>query len=205
MCQRVFFVRVNRHPVFAGPGRVYELDYDVGANALDVPVAPFLKRIGGSLTAAFFDRAVIAAARRMCFALMRRAVLDVDHYAIGLPAGNSRCESLICISDAAIVLFLEFVLLGVRRRIAAQPELLDELVALVVIRKTVERFSLVIGDDVRDVLVDPGAVGFQLLTQVPIALLLARRWLCGGEETNGTEDYEQLSAPRSPLTTLCSE
>ena len=39
---------------------------------------------------------------------------------------------LVGIGDAAVVLFFEFVLFGIGRGVAAQPELLDELLALFV-------------------------------------------------------------------------
>ena len=39
---------------------------------------------------------------------------------------------LVGVCDAAVMLFLKFVLLGVGRGIAAQPELLDELLPLIV-------------------------------------------------------------------------
>ena len=64
--------------------------------------------------------------------LVRRSVRDVDAAAVGLPAGNAGGVMLVGVGDAAVVLFLELVLDGVRRGIAAQPELLDELLALFV-------------------------------------------------------------------------
>ena len=63
---------------------------------------------------------------------IRRAVDDVDAAAIRLPSGNAGGETLVGVGDAAVVLFLELVFLGVGRGIAPQPELLDELLALFV-------------------------------------------------------------------------
>ena len=71
----------------------------------------------------------------MDFDLISRAPHDVDASAIGLPARNAGGEVLVGIGDAAVVLFLVFVLRSVGRRVAAQPELLDELVALLVVGK----------------------------------------------------------------------
>jgi len=59
---------------------------------------------------------------------------------------------LVGVSDAAVVLFLKLVLDRIRRGIAAQPELLDELLALLVGLKPVERLYLLGADDVRNVL-----------------------------------------------------
>ena len=68
----------------------------------------------------------------MRFDFVGRAVRDVDAAAIGLPAGDAGSVMLVGVSDAAVVLFLELVLYGVGSGIAAQPELLDELLALFV-------------------------------------------------------------------------
>ena len=62
---------------------------------------------------------------------------------------------LVGVRDAAVVLFLVFVLDGVGRGIAAQPELFDELLALLVGVQLLEGFALFIGDDVGDVFVQP--------------------------------------------------
>ena len=61
-----------------------------------------------------------------------RAVFDIDAAAVGLPSRNAGREPVVGISNAAVMLFLIFVLFGVGSRIAAQPELFDELLALVV-------------------------------------------------------------------------
>ena len=48
------------------------------------------------------------------FDFVRRAVGNVDAAAVGLPAGDTGSEVLVGVGDAAVVLFLEFVLDGVR-------------------------------------------------------------------------------------------
>ena len=74
---------------------------------------------------------------------------------------------LVGVGDAAVVLFLELVFDGVRRGVAAQPELLDELLALVVGLQVLEGGPLLVGDDVGHVLVEPLAVGrLQLLFEL---------------------------------------
>src|SRR5689334_6143396 len=86
---------------------------------------------------------------------IRRAVSDVDAAAIRFPSGNARSVALVGIRDASVVLFLELVFYGVRSRVAAQPELFDELLALLVGVQPVEGRSFLIGDDVNDVFVQP--------------------------------------------------
>ena len=72
---------------------------------------------------------------------------------------------LIGIRDAPVVLFAEFVVGCVRVGISAKPELLDEGVTLFVVAQVLEGLPFLIGNDVRDVLVEPGLVGtLQLLT-----------------------------------------
>src|SRR5579871_6809999 len=91
----------------------------------------------------------------MLVALVRRPERDVDAAAVGLPSRNSRSEMLVRVGDAAVVLFLELVFQRVGCRIAPQPELFDELLALFVRLKTLERGALLIGDDVEHILAQP--------------------------------------------------
>ncbi len=101
-----------------------------------------------------------------------RAVGDVDAAAVGLPAGNTRSVMLVGVGDAAVVLFFELVLDGIRGGIAAQPELLDELLALFVGLQPFEGGALFIGDDVGHVFVQPLAIGgLELLAELRFALL----------------------------------
>ena len=122
---------------------------------------------------------LVAAAGGMRLDFVGRAEGDVDAAAVGLPAGNARGEALVGVGDAAVVLFLELVLGGVRRGVAAQPELLDELLALFVRLQALEGVPLLVGDDVGDVLVQPLAVGrLELLAELvlpPAPLLLGHR------------------------------
>ena len=72
---------------------------------------------------------------------------------------------LVGVGDAPVVLFLELVLDGIGRGVAAQPELLDELLALFVGLQALEGCLLLVGDDVGDVLVQPLLPGgLQLLS-----------------------------------------
>ena len=92
--------------------------------------------------------------------LIRLAIDDVDAAAIGSPAGNARREVLVGVSDALVVLFLVFVLFGVRRGVAALPEGFNEVVALLVVGELLEGRALFVGDDPDDVLFQPLLISF---------------------------------------------
>ena len=62
--QGVFFRRVHGHVIFAAHRSVDELDVDVIADSIDVPIAPLLKRVCGCRAAALFDRVVRRCRRR---------------------------------------------------------------------------------------------------------------------------------------------
>src|SRR5712692_100760 len=98
--------------------------------------------------------------------LVRRTVFDVDHAAVALPAGDAGGESFIGIRDAAIVLLAVLVLFGIGRGVAAQPELLYELLLLFVVLEAREGLAFLIRDDVADFFVQPLLIGgLQLLAQ----------------------------------------
>src|SRR6266446_5013337 len=152
--------------ILAGHGRVDELDVDVVADPVDVTVAPLLERVGRSGSAAFLNRTLVGAAGRVRLGLVGRAVLDVDHAAVGLPSGNSGSEPLVGIGDAAVMLFAILVLFGIGSGVAAEPELLNELLSLLVGLESREGLTLLVGDDVADLFVEPLLVrSLQLLAQ----------------------------------------
>src|ERR1700686_718281 len=91
----------------------------------------------------------------MGFNLVCRSEYDVGSSAIPLPAWDAGGIVLVGIGDTAIMLFLEFVLFGIRGRVAALPEGFDELVALLVVRELLEGGSLFVGNDPAHVLVQP--------------------------------------------------
>ena len=130
--KRVFLGRVHGDVILVGHGRIDKFNGHVRTAAFEIPVAPSLIGEERGLAAAFLDIALAGAARSMGIILVRRAELDIDLPAVGFPAGNARSETVIGPRDAAIVLFLELVFFGVRGRIAAQPELLDERLLFVV-------------------------------------------------------------------------
>ena len=157
--QRVLLGTVERHVIVATLAGVHELDVDVVADALDIPVVPGLKRKGRCLPPALFHGPLIATAGGVRVDAVRLAIGDVHVAAIGLPARLACCEMLVGVGDAAVVLFLELVLGRVGIRIAAQPEVLDEGLTLLIVRQALERLHLLVGDDPAHVLIQPLLVG----------------------------------------------
>src|SRR5207253_7678299 len=130
--QGVLFRRVHGHAEFARHGGVDEFDNNVGSDTLDPAIPPLLERIGGGSATALFGRTLIGAAGGMVLDFVRRPIGDVDAATVRLPSGDTRRVALVGVRNAAVVLFFEFVFSSVGRGIAAQPELLDELLALLV-------------------------------------------------------------------------
>src|SRR5262249_16449576 len=122
--------------------------------------------------ATFFHRAVIGAARRVRLDFVGRAPHDVHAAAVSLPAGNSGSVMFVGVSDAPVVLLFEIVVGQIRVTAAAQPELLDELLALFGGFVLQESSSLVRGNDVRNVLGQPLLVGVVQLFQGALHLAL---------------------------------
>src|SRR5467141_1310013 len=91
----------------------------------------------------------------MRFDLIGGAPHDVHAAAIGLPAGNSGSEVLIGVRYAAIMLFLEIVVREIGIGAAAQPKLLDELLAFFVGIKLQEGLPLFWRNNIDDVFVEP--------------------------------------------------
>src|SRR5262245_17351959 len=111
----------------------------------------------------------------MRFNFSRRTKCDVNPPSIRFPPRDARREPFVRVGDPAIVLFLEFVLRRIRRRITSQPELLDELLPLIIGSKPLECRSLLISDDVTDILAKPLTVwGLQFLAELflPLAAFL---------------------------------
>src|ERR1700688_717890 len=103
----------------------------------------------------------------MRFDFVGWAVNDVSAAAVGLPAGNARRIMLVSVGDAPVVFFLVLVFLGIRSGIAPQPELFDELLALVIRAQPFPGLPFLVGDDVGDVLIEPFPVrGLQLFAQL---------------------------------------
>jgi putative intracellular protease/amidase len=72
------------------------------------------------------------------FDRVRLAERDIDVAAVGLPARLAGGKVLVGVCDAPVVLFAELVLRRIRIGIAAQPELLDEGVALFIVAQALE-------------------------------------------------------------------
>ena len=84
---------------------------------------------------------------------------DVDTAAVSSPARHASGKMLVGIGDTLVVFFFEFVLFGIRRRIAALPEGFNEVVALLIIGELLKGSAFFVSNDVGDVLVQPLLVG----------------------------------------------
>src|SRR5208282_2726982 len=104
----------------------------------------------------------------------RLAVNDVNAAAIRLPARHAGGKMFVGVGDALVMLFLVFVLFGIGSRVTALPEGLDEVVALLVIRKLLEGRALFVRDDPDHVLFQPLLVG---LAQLDLEGSLVLRFL----------------------------
>jgi hypothetical protein len=77
---------------------------------------------------------------------------------------------LVGIRNAAVVLFAVIVGERLGIRIAPQPKLLDELLALLVVREPGERLALLVRDDISDVFLEPLLEGSR---ELPLKRFLA--------------------------------
>src|SRR5579863_5075297 len=87
--------------------------------------------------------------------LVRRTVLNINPPSIGLPSRNTRRKPVVGVGDAPVMLLTKFVFLGVRSRIAPQPEILDERLPLVVGLQRLKNLPLLVRDYVADLFVQP--------------------------------------------------
>src|SRR3974390_995948 len=126
--------------------------------------------------------------------LVRRAVNDVHATAVRHPARFPGRKVLIRVRDSAVVLFLVLILRSIGSGIAPQPELLNELVAFLIVGKLFESRQLLRSNDPAHVLVQPLFVGGTqfLLEGLGVGLLLligkrALQWiaLAGGRSCAG--------------------
>src|SRR5581483_2555601 len=153
--QGILFAPVDGHDVGIAVALIDKLDFHFLPNAIDVAIAPLFPRIGLSFASALFNRALIGAARGVGFDLVGRTVHDVNAAPVRLPSGDAGGKTLVGICDATVVLVLVLVFDGIGSGIATQPELLDELVALLVVGKLVKGGALLVRNDPADVLVQP--------------------------------------------------
>ncbi len=148
MRQRILFAAVDGEVVVAALAGIDELQVDVVADTFEIAVVPGLKREGGCLAAALVHGTLIGAARGMRFDRVRRTEGNVDVAAVRLPAGLAGCIVVVGVCDAPVVLFAKLIFGRVGIGIAAQPELLDECFALLVVAQVLECLALFVGDDV---------------------------------------------------------
>src|SRR5205807_3128244 len=105
------------------------------------------KRESRCTTAAFFHGALICAATGVRLDLIGRTKDDVSATAIGFPTRDACSKMFVRVCDPTVMLFLEFVLHRVRGRIASEPEALDKVVPLFIVRQLLERGAFLVGDD----------------------------------------------------------
>ena len=169
---------IERNAVFAGKGAIHEFDDDFLSQIypVQVTVSPGDEGMGAGLSSPFPVGPVVGASPVVGLDLVRWTVHDVHAPAIGLPAHLARGETLIGVGDAPVVLVPELVDHGVRIGIPSQPELLDELVALLVVGQTVEGVSLIGSNNVGDVLLEPfleePVLSFPAQRPLPLPVLL---------------------------------
>src|SRR5271168_3778818 len=87
------------------------------------------------------------------------AVGDVHVSAVGLPTRLAGGKMLVGVGDSPVILFAVFVFRGIGIGVATLPELLDEVVPLLIVRQALEGLQLLVGDDPAHIFVDPLLVG----------------------------------------------
>ena len=92
----------------------------------------------------------------------RLAEQDVGPPHVGPPPGRvgPLAEGLVSVFNSLVVFFFVRILLGAAQRIAALPEILHELVTVVIRRKLEKLLALLVGDNVNHVVVQPVGVSF---------------------------------------------
>src|SRR5581483_2014082 len=112
---------------------------------------------------------------------VRRTVHDVHTAAVSLPSRDARGKVLVGVGNAPVVLFFKFVFRCIWSGVAAKPELLNKLVALLIVRELLEDRLFFRGDDVANVFVQPFFIGIADLMfkslRVSLFFLLSKRAL----------------------------
>ena len=101
-----------------------------------IAIVPDLKGEGRGFAAALIHGPLVSASGRVRFDRVGLAKGNIDVSAIRLPSWLSGCKVFIGIGDAPVMLFAEFVFGRVGIGVAAQPELLDEGVPLLIVAQT---------------------------------------------------------------------
>ena len=153
--ERVLFIRAHRHPVFTAHACVDELDLDVVPDPVYVTVAPTLEGVSRRRSAAFPRQPFVGPPRRMGFDFRRLPEHYINATPVRFPAREAGCKPLVAVSDAAVMLLLEFIIGGSRVSVATEPELLDKALSFLVVLEVLEDLLLLFGDDVDHVFVEP--------------------------------------------------
>ena len=138
----------------------------------------------------------------MRFFFIRLAKHDVNATAIRFPAGNTTGEIFIRVSNALVIILAVFVDVGVGIGITAEPELLNELFALIIRFQGLKGTALFIRNDVQHIFIHPFFVntaqcffsaGFFLFfaALVLFFLLFGVFVLCEDRERRSEQDQNQ--------------
>src|SRR5258708_11324283 len=133
MQQCVLPAAIHGHLVGAALAIIYKLDDHFLTDALDVAITPIVKGERRGAATALFLRTLIVTSPRMRVDFVGGTVHDINAAAVGQPTRHAGREVLIGILDAAIVLVLKFVIFAVGVGIAAGPEKLHVLLALLLV------------------------------------------------------------------------
>jgi hypothetical protein len=169
----ILFVRTQRQPVFIRKGGIYEFELDVVSKPFNVPVTPSFPRESPGDAASFVRPSLVGTSGWGSVNLIRSAVNDVDPASVGFPAGLGALVMLVCVSNPSVVLLFEFIAGRARIRIAAAPELFNEVLFLFQRGQVFEDFLLFVGDDVNDILLQPL---LEIILPLFIGEILARRF-----------------------------
>ena len=157
--ERVLFRGIHGQVVFARAAGIDEFQDNVLAYAFQVAPAPGFPWVRSSGASTLFHRSVVGAAGRVRLNFVRPTPHDVHAATIGFPARDARSKMFVRVSNPAVMLFLEIVVREVGIAAAAQPELLDKLLALFVGLQLQEGIALFGSNDVHHVFVEPLLVG----------------------------------------------
>src|SRR6185437_10397649 len=132
-----------------------ELQIDVLADAFQIAVVPYLERIGRRRTATLFHGPLVLAAGGMRLLIVRWPPRNIDVAAVRQIAGLAGGEVVVGIRDAGKDLVAVFIVRGIRVGIPPAPEVLDEGVALLIVRQVLEGLALGVRDNPVHVLIEP--------------------------------------------------
>src|SRR6185295_9517978 len=133
--------------VFAAHRLIDKFVDDVVALSIEMPVAPCFEGECGGKTTALLLRPIVGAARGMSLNLIRKSVKDVHLAAVGVHARDSRSEMVVRVVNSLVVLVPKLVFRWVGRGISNEPEVLNEILPLLVLCQFLECLPFFVCDD----------------------------------------------------------